>query len=380
MPLLANRRIRIETDVVTRIKRVLSGKSTINISVNQEVSPHDILGISEITSGYRNINLSADLNTSPGDVKNFLQKHVGQTVYKGELIALKPAGLLSDQMVVISPSDSVIDSFDEKTGNLRLNFQQKKESIPAAVFGVVEKIDITTGTILIRAQVTKIHGILGSGKLRDGVLRSVGNRSDLLTGDTINPSFSDSIIVGGGLIYKEGIHKAIASNVSGIITGGINTKDYLSLSGGKLKTEQMATDVGVSVVVCEGFGSIPIGIDIYNILEQNFGRYAILDGNKSELILPTYSVNAMLKIRATRLPDEVGGGVVGADSEVEAMGLEVGQSVRVIGSSYLGDQGKVAVIDQGLTTLLSGIRTYVITVETRSRKIRVPYTNLEILN
>ena len=120
MPLLANRRIRIETDVITRIKRVLSGRSTINVNINQEVSPHDILGISEVTSGYRNINLPTDLETSPGDVKKFLQKQVGQTVYKGELIALKPAGLLSDQMVVISPSDSVIDSFDEKTGQLLL--------------------------------------------------------------------------------------------------------------------------------------------------------------------------------------------------------------------------------------------------------------------
>lgn len=380
MQLLANRRVRIETDIVTRIRRVLSGAAVFMAQVNQEVSPHDIIGTSEVTSGYRNINLASELNVSVGSVKEYLQKSVGQTIYKGELIAIKPAGLLSEQMVVVSPSDSVIDFLDEKTGNLRLNFQHKKESVPAAVFGVVEKVDTETGVVIIRTQVTKIHGVSGGGKLRDGVLRSVGERADLLTGETINPSFADSIIVGGGLIYKDGIHKSVASNVSGIITGGINLKDYLSFSGGKMKPEQMATDIGVSVMICEGFGSIPIGIDIYNKLEQNFGRYAILDGSRSELILPTYNLNAMMKIRATHLPDEVGGNVVGAGNELEAIDLQVGQAVRVIGSNYIGDQGKVLAIDQTLTTLPSGIRTYMLTVETRSRKIRVPYTNVEIID
>lgn len=380
MQLLANRRVRIETDIITRIRRVLSGTAAFMVSVNQEVSPHDIIGTSEVTSGYRNINLASELNVSVDIVKEYLQKQVGQTVYKGELIALKPAGLISEQMVVVSPSDSVIDYLDEKTGNLRLNFQHKKESIPAAVFGVVEKVDTATGVVTIRTQVTKIHGVVGGGKLRDGILRSVGERADLLTGETVNPSFADSIIVGGGLIYKDGIHKAVASNVNGIITGGINLKDYLSFSGGKIKPEQMATDIGVSVMVCEGFGSIPIGIDIYNKLEQNFGRYAILDGNRSELILPTYSLNAMIKIRATHLPSEVGSNVAGSGSECEATNLQVGQSVRVIGSNYIGDQGKVVFIDQTLTTLDSGIRTYILTVETRSRKIRVPYTNVEIID
>lgn len=379
MSLFANRRVRIEKDVVTRIKRILSGKATIQVQIGQEVSPHDILGISEVTSGYRNLNLATDLGVAPDQAKNYLQKKVGQTVYKGELIALKPAGILSEQMVVVSPSDSVIDYFDEKSGALRLNFQHKKENIPAAVFGIIESIDPATGTVLIRTEVTKVHGVLGSGKLRDGILRSVGTRSDLLTGDTINPSFSDSIIVGGGLIYKTGIYKAIASNVSGIITGGINTKDYLSLSGGKLKNMQMATDIGVSVMICEGFGSIPIGIDVYNILEQNFGRYAILDGNKSELILPTYSQDALKKVRATHLPDE-NSGAIGTNDEVEMINLEVGQKIRVIGLSYLGDQGEVLTIDKTITVLPSGIRTYMVNIETRSRKIRVPYTNIEIIN
>ena len=59
--------------------------------------------------------------------------------------------------------------------------------------------------------------------------------------------------------------------------------------------------------------------------------------------------------------------------------LRNGMRVRVEGTSFIGEQGTVLAIDQKLTLLESGAKDYLATVETKSRKLKVPVNNLEIL-
>jgi len=54
--------------------------------------------------------------------------------------------------------------------------------------------------------------------------------------------------------------------------------------------------------------------------------------------------------------------------------------VRIIGNSYLGEQGKVIALDQSLTLMLSNISSILATIETKRRKIKVPVVNLEIID
>ena len=46
----------------------------------------------------------------------------------------------------------------------------------------------------------------------------------------------------------------------------------------------------------------------------------------------------------------------------------------------MGEQGKIISIDKIATTLPSGVVTYMITISTNTRKIRIPYNNVEIIN
>jgi len=57
----------------------------------------------------------------------------------------------------------------------------------------------------------------------------------------------------------------------------------------------------------------------------------------------------------------------------------VGMRVRVVGNSYLGEQGKVLAIDQAETLLPSGIKAFLLTLETATRKIKVPVANCEVI-
>ena len=102
----------------------------------------------------------------------------------------------------------------------------------------------------------------------------------------------------------------------------------------------------------------------------------MLDGNRSRLILPINEQNSMIYIRKTGLPTKL---QADPSPEVGLWPIREGVRVRIVSTPFLGLQGKVEAIDQTLTKLPSGLETYLVTVGSGSRKIRVPYSNLEVM-
>lgn len=375
--LSAPRRLRIEKDVVTRIYRNLKGKGQLNVSVGQQVTPSEIIGTCQVPSGFRTLNLSSLLGVAAKDVAKYLKRNLGQRIYKDELLAYKRAFLFQGEKVVTAPTDGVLDLLNTETGELKMSLLPKKEDLPAGVYGVVEKVDKEHGQVVIRTQVSKIYGLFGTGKSRDGILHILTNRDSLVGASMISQKLAEHIIVGGSLIYKEAISAAISQGINGIISGGINAKDYRGMAGGRLVfPKKFENDIGISVVICEGFGSIPIGWDIYEMLLQYEGKFVLLDGNFSMIILPSYQSNSLQRVKASKLhaienqPDLKNPPV----SEIK-----IGSQVRVVGATYTGEQGKVLAINKSYTLLDSKIWAYLLTIETKSRKIQIPSNNIELI-
>lgn len=377
MSLFVNRRVRIIPEIVTIIKRHLPSEGKITASLGQEVSPSDILGSSAVSAGYRNVKISELLEVNPGKVKKYLQRSLGQKIYQGEILAYKPQELLSNQKIVKAPSDGVLDSYNDQTGELRLHFIPHQVELTSGFFGIVEKVDQPRGEVWIKTQVAKVFGLVGCGRERGGVLKILGDRGDLIDKNMLPPDEEGHILVGGALIYKRAIGEAINFGINGIITGGLNSSDFKSISGGSLtNTRKFGTDIGIGLVVTEGFGSIPIGEDIFELLKSYNNQFVILDGNKAQLSLPACNSDCMQKVRGTVLPPGVSEQLV----ELEAVEVLEGQKVRVVGSPFLGEQGQVEKIDQTASLLPSGIKTFLVTIKTKSRKIRIPLPNLEVIN
>ncbi len=370
-------RVRIERDVIVRIQRNLKGKGAVSVALNQQVAPADIIATSQISKGFRTLNLAQLLNVSPGEAAKYLKKSIGQRVYKDELLALK-SNWLNGKKVVTSPADGVFDFLNPKTGEVRLVFLPKKEDMPAGVYGVVEEVDALRGQIMIRTKATIIHGIFGSGRIRDGVLQIIGKRDQLIekTAITIRPE--EQILVGGSLVFKDAIQAAIYAGVSGIITGGINAKDYKDIAGGKLVfPKKIENDIGTSIIVCEGFGSIPIGFDIYQTLEMFNSRFVSIDGNAGMIILPSFESSSIEKVKKTKL-QPIQKNTLGTHS-YDFVDLKIGQNTRIVGNSYQGEQGKIIALDFTETLMPSGIKTYMATIETSRRRIQVPVANIEVI-
>jgi len=375
--ILAPKRLRFEKDVITRVIRTLNGQGKFSIQIGQEVSPEDIIGSSTVSLGFRTINLSTQLSVSPKDVKKYLKKEFGQRIYKGELLAYKEGGLISSKKVVVSPTDGILDFLNTNTGELRMSFLPNKSDLASGVFGIVDYIDNSKGTALIRTQVSKIYGVLGTGKSREGIIRRVSSRDDLISAAKISLKDVEHILLGGSLVYKEAVSAAISAGIHGIITGGINAKDYRGMAGGRLVfPRKLDNDIGITIIVCEGFGSIPIGLDVYEILSEFDGRFVTIDGNLGVINLPSFESKSMKRVKATSLPSANN---ISASESSELLEVKVGQKVRVVGASFRGEQGKVLSVDRSATMLDSALQAFMVTIETKTRKIQMPSTNIEII-
>lgn len=374
--MLVPRRLRIEKEVIVRIRRNLNGRGKLSASLGQEVRPEEIIGIGEFSGGFTTLNLSQALEVSAREVEKALRKSLGSRIYKGELLAYKSGWLLKKAKYITSPIDGIFDFLNRETGEIRITRMPEKTNLPAGVYGVVEEVDESLGQVTIRTQVSRVWGVCGSGRVREGILEMISRRGDLLEKKVISPKFEGHILVNGSLIQKESIMMGISNGINGIITGGINASDYKSIAGGRLIfPKKLENDIGLSLLVCEGFGSLPLGEDIYELLLEHKDRFVTIDGNHTILNLPAYQSSCMNKIRKTKLPK-----VADSDfNQISLVDLTVGQKVRAVGTSYASEQGKVVAIDRSKTLLGSGISSYLITVVTNRRKIQVPTNNLEVI-
>ena len=159
--LYANQRIRIKPNICTLIKRKLRGPGRILAQKNTEISPHDVLGNFKLTLGFTKVNLARELNVLPIDVPKFLQKAVGQTIYKGELVASKKG--LFNKSQIIAPTDGIFQQLDEKTGEATFKLLPREVSLTSGVFGVVEDVDHEKGEVTIKTMMTEVFGIYGTG-------------------------------------------------------------------------------------------------------------------------------------------------------------------------------------------------------------------------
>lgn len=369
----ATRRIRVAKDAPIHVKRELQGKGKLSVVVGQEVAPHDILGESIVSAGFSVINLVRELGVSKVEAIKCLQRPLGSTFYKGELMALKKE--LIGKKIITSPTDCVAESYNSGNGDLHLKFLPKQVPMTAGVYGIVDSVDKLSGEVLIKTLATEIYGVLGSGYERNGLLFII-NTKGLVHPSQISPAFSQKILIVNGLIFGEALRKVVGFGAHGIICGGLNVADYLAMVGDISPYKRVGSDVGISIIATEGFGSVPLGEDILSLIEFYQERFVFINGNSCKLILPTLQVDSILSLRKISLP------IIKSPETAPAInigGISKGSKVRIINTTFMGLQGVVVAVDQTPTVLESGISTYLLMVDCPSRKIKVAYPNVELI-
>lgn len=376
---LVNFRERVRLNSFLRVKRSLKAKGAIKASVGQVVEPKDILGTYDLSGGFTKVNLSRELQVKGSDVKSYLKKSLGDKIFKGELLASK-LGVFGEKEI-LSPTDAILHSYNEEKGELTLQYLPAKVYVPAGVYGIVEQ-KTALNEVIIKTMAHEIFGIFGTGRQREGFLVILDGKGNLTSKQQITKDLKGNIVVSGALVYRDALQSAINLGVAALITGGLNLQDFVSIAGAVNESAsfesitKMGTDIGTDVIVTEGFGPLPLGEDIFELVSKYNGSYCFAYGNSATLILPAGDPDVILKLRKVEFP-KIERSPERAQ-EVLAKEVEVGQKVRLVWPPFMGLQGRVIFVDRTPTLLPSGISTHLLTIETKVKVLKVPFTNVEI--
>lgn len=350
---------KLELNKPMHVVRTLTGKGTILTSINQELSPTDIIAKFEIEPGFFSINLAKKLSTSPEEAQACLIKKISDKVYKGELLAVKKS--LLSKVNLTSPTDGIIQDYDKATGTLRIKFFPKEINLASGVYGIVDVIDKRSGHIYIKTVATKVTAAFGIGKPRMGSLY-------------FDEGPSQSVVVETTLTTLSSIKHSLNRGVSAVVAGGINFRDFKAFTTHSF-LEKTSSDPGITLLILNGFGALSIHQSILKILKTYSSQYVCADGNNLNLLLPSNNSDILPILRRTALPLPKNG----ETTPKRLVDLKLDQLVQVIAPSLLGQTGKVIAIDKTATVLESGISTVMLTIETPSSKIRVPFQNVEVI-
>lgn len=355
------------------VTRVLPGQGRVFTKVGQEVAPHDIVGEGKKQSGFRSFSLPELLKISDKEAKNALRKVIGSSVFEGEILAEVDKFLGLKKIQFRAPQEGILRSFDEERGLLTFEYPPKLIRVPAGVSGIVSAI-IPKKEVSIESVVAKIKARLSAGKVREGTLTVLCPPDIPLSPDILDSTLSGKIVIGGSEVTKEVLYKALAVRCNGIIAGGISWRDFWEVTGERGAAE----DVGLTLLITEGFGRLNMAKEVFDFLKENEGRYCILDGGSTSAIVPL-----SLPGGVSESPEALAGkGVKGVKREEEdgRFGvLEKGLRVRILVPPRMHQFGKIVEISEEKAELSSGIFAQTCKVRVGEEVVEVPVRNIEII-
>lgn len=353
--------------------RILPLKGDVLVKPGDKVEPDTVVARTNLPGPVEPLNVANLLGVPPEDVPLAMLKKEGDPVAAGEVIAKTKSffGLFKSE--ARSKIEGTIESVSSITGQVLLRGHPVPVEVRAYLRGEVVEVFPTEG-VAVRAWGTFIQGIFGIGGETHGIVKmAVDKPSDVLDENRITAEHKGCIVVGGSRVTAEALKKAIAVGACGIVAGGFDDQDLRGFLGKDLGVAITGSeDLGVSLVVTEGFGTIDMADRTFDLLKRSEGKEA--------------SVNGATQIRAGVIRPEVViplpevAGDRDAKHSGDRPGLDVGSPIRVIRDPYFGRLGNVSALPPELKVLESESKARILEVKFPDGSVAtIPRANVEAL-
>jgi transcription antitermination factor NusG len=340
------------------------------VNVGDAVEHDTIMARTEISGDPEIVKVAMKLGVEAEDIPRYMKVKVGDSIAEGGQMAFYSAlfGLIKKE--VPSPIAGTIESISEITGQVIVRGKPIPVEIDSYIPGKVVEVMSREGAV-IETNAAFIQGIFGIGGESYGKIKMVvASPGDELTEDLVGPGDKGAVLVGGSMVTMDALKKAVDVGVSCIVVGGVRHDDLTSF----IETEIGVAitgheDVGITLIVTEGFGRMRMSQRTFDLLRSFEGYYA--------------SVNGATQIRAGVLRPEI---IIpheqlseGSEDEL-ASGMVPGTPVRIIRQPYFGAIGKVVRLPVELQKVETESYVRVLEVELEEGKIvTVPRANVEII-
>lgn len=364
--------LRVTADTVVRRERRLPLKGEVLAKGGEHVAPDTVVARAELPGNVQTVNLAARLGVDPARVGEMLVRPIGSRVQKGEIVARAKAmfGLMKNEADV--PADGTIESVSSVTGQLLLREPPIPVEVNAYVRGRVAEVMPGEG-VVVESRGALVQGIFGVGGETWGRITTVTSRPDEpLEGAHLRSEHRGAVVVGGSHVSHATVLRARELGVAAIVVGGFDDHDLRALLGRDLGVAITGQeDLGLTLVLTEGFGRIAMADRTWELLAASAGQVASVSGAtqiragvmRPELFVPR---------------DGAGEGAAQADT---AGSLELGSAIRVIRQPWFGRLGRVVELPAELQPLDTEALVRVLVVEFADDGTRatVPRANVERL-
>jgi hypothetical protein len=366
--------LRVTALAALRKERILPLQGEVVVRVGDRVTAEQVVARTELPGNVHSVNVANVLSVLPEEVPSKMVKKPGEKVVKDDVIARNSTLFGLFKSAVKSPVTGSIESVSEVTGQVLLREPPIPVEVDAYVDGVVVEVREREG-VVVETHGTFVQGIFGIGGEAFGTIHVVASSpEEVLDASSIEKGHEGKVLVGGSIVTSAALAKAVTTGVRGIVVGGIDDatiKDFLGYDIGVAITG--TEEKGVTVVVTEGFGKIPMAAATFELLKRREGKKA--------------SINGATQIRAGVIRPEVvvplageraAGGPAAA---VVAGGLAPGTRVRVIREPHFGSLGTVVGLPAPLAKLPSEAMVRILEVELTESRARhtLPRANVEII-
>lgn len=365
--------LKVTPKTTHEVRRILPVPGEVLVSVGQRVNADDVVAQAFMPGEINPINLANMLSMPAADVPECMMKKEGDTVEVDEVIAETKGIFGMFKSSYKSRHAGTIETISGVTGQVILRGDPIPVQVSAYISGTVTKVIENEGC-WIETDCAFIQGIFGIGGETHGpIIMACPSHEQELTADLIRPEMKDHVIVGGARATADAIDKARKVGAAAVVSGGIDDQDLKNFLGYDLGVAITGNeDVGLTVIITEGFGDIAMAQRTFMLLEQHTGEAA--------------SVNGATQIRAGVMRPEIiiplGEGATADDEESGYMSgqLDIGRPVRIIRDPYFGLIGEVNNLPHEPAVLESGSRARVLEVKFESGEtVTIPRANVELI-
>ena len=365
--------LKVTEKALIRKERRLPLKGEVIAKLGDKVSADTVVARTELPGDVQPLNIAGILGIAPEDIDIYLVKKPGDSIKKDEIIAQTKGFFGLFKTTVKAPFDGSLESVSKITGQAILRMEPEPVEVTAYIDGEVTEIFEAEG-VVVETSGAFVQGIFGIGGEENGVLeRIVDKPQDVITPEEITEAHRGKILIGGSLVTKEVLEKAVKCGCKGIIVGGIGDRDLRDFLGYDIGVAITGSEEkGITLIVTEGFSRMAMAERTFKILTEHEGEQA--------------SINGATQIRAGVLRPEViipydtGRKGVREEKDVRSSGLEIGSPVRIIREPYFGALGKVSRLPPELMQIETEAKVRVLEVELQNgEKVIVPRANVEMI-
>ncbi|MBN1917389.1 MAG: hypothetical protein JW889_05730 [Verrucomicrobia bacterium] len=360
----------VTSNTIVRKTRKLPIKGTVLVNVGDRVEPDSTVARADLPGDLDQIKVAHMLGANPAEVPGKMLFKLGDRVEQGQVIARTTYFFGWFKSEAKAPSTGTIEYISDVSGNVGVRLPPRPVELTAYVQGTVVEVIPDEG-VVIETPAALVQGIFGIGGEREGRLHVMPEPDRTIEERDITKELAGRIIIGRRLITGAALRRAGQTGVVGVVVGGIVDKELVDLLGYEIGVAITGDEqVGVTLVLTEGFGEIEMAHKTFELLRSLEGR----DG----------SINGATQIRAGVIRPEVivphPGSASDATVAVGGGELKIGSHIRVIREPNFGHLGTVTALPHELVLIETGAKVRVLRADLDSGEaVVVPRANVELL-